>query len=126
MPDAINLSLVDSAVVGAFEAELQLQLRAPHAPSYEYLAQIRRMMAEKFPDVRMFERPPDATSRTLAGSAAAAFEVRLIGRDFAGNLAPRSSRTLARESFRSRRARRRCSTCPNTCQDHRTAPRSSG
>lgn len=91
VPDAINLSLVDSAVVGSFEAELMLQLRSPHAPTRDYLAQIRQRMAEKFPDVKVFERPPDATSRTLAGSAAAAFEVRLIGRDVAGNLA------LARE-----------------------------
>ncbi|HEY0504719.1 MAG TPA: efflux RND transporter permease subunit, partial [Lysobacter sp.] len=59
--------------------------------SHEYLSRIRHAIAEKFPDVKMFERPPDATSRTLAGSAAAAFEVRIIGRDSAGNLA------LARE-----------------------------
>ncbi len=87
VPDAINLSLVDSAVVGSFEAELQLQLRSPHAPSRKYLARIREMLAKRFPDVQMFERPPDATSRTLAGAAAAAFEVRIIGRDAAGNLA---------------------------------------
>ncbi|MGS1079827.1 efflux RND transporter permease subunit [Pseudoxanthomonas beigongshangi] len=91
VPDAINLSLVDSAVVGSFEAELMLQLRSPHAPTRDYLARIRQRMAERFPDVKVFERPPDATSRTLAGSAAAAFEVRLIGRDVPGNLA------LARE-----------------------------
>ncbi|GAA5072500.1 efflux RND transporter permease subunit [Lysobacter panacisoli] len=91
VPDAVNLSLVDSAVVGSFEAEIMLQLKTPHGPSHEYLSRIRHRLAEKFPDVKMFERPPDATSRTLAGSAAAAFEVRLIGRDNAGNLA------LARE-----------------------------
>ncbi|HEY0506285.1 MAG TPA: efflux RND transporter permease subunit [Lysobacter sp.] len=91
VPDAINLSLVDSAVVGSFEAEVMLQLKTPHGPSHEYLSRIRHRIAEKFPDVKVFERPPDATSRTLAGSAAAAFEVRLIGRDVPGNLA------LARE-----------------------------
>lgn len=91
VPDAVNLSLVDSAVVGSFEAEVMLQLKAPHGPSHEYLSRIRHRIAEKFPDVKVFERPPDATSRTLAGSAAAAFEVRLIGRDVPGNLA------LARE-----------------------------
>lgn len=91
VPDAINLSLVDSAVVGSFEAEVFLQLRSPHAPSQEYLAKIRQRIAERFPEAKLFERPPDATSRTLAGSAAAAFEVRLIGRDVPGNLA------LARE-----------------------------
>lgn len=87
VPDAINLSLVDSAVVGSFEAEVFLQLRRPHAPSQEYLAKIRQRIAERFPEAKLFERPPDATSRTLAGSAAAAFEVRLIGRDVPGNLA---------------------------------------
>lgn len=87
IPDPVNLAMVDSAVVGSFEAELMLQLRAPHAPSAGYLSRIRRRVAEKFPDVRLFERPPDATSRTLAGSAVGAFEVRVIGRDVAGNLA---------------------------------------
>lgn len=87
VPDAVNLAWVDSAVVGAFEAEVMLQLRSPHAPSAQYLAAIRERVAEKFPEVRLFERPPDATSRTLAGSAVAAFEVRLSGRDVAGNLA---------------------------------------
>jgi CzcA family heavy metal efflux pump len=87
IPDAVNLAWVDSAVVGSFEAEVMLQLRRPHAPSAQYLRQIRERVAEKFPDVKLFERPPDATSRTLAGSAVAAFEVRVNGRDGAGNLA---------------------------------------
>lgn len=86
VPDAINLAQVDSAVVGSFEAELMLQLRTPHGPSDAYLSQIRRRVAERFSDVTLFERPADATSRTLAGSAVAAFEVRLIGRDMRGNL----------------------------------------
>ncbi len=87
IPDAVNLAWVDSAVVGSFEAEIMLQLRSPHAPSAGYLAQIRERVAQKFPDVKLFVRPPDATSRTLAGSAVAAFEVRVNGRDGAGNLA---------------------------------------
>jgi CzcA family heavy metal efflux pump len=91
VPDAVNLAQVDSAVVGSFEAEVMLQLRSPHAPTQAYLARIRQRIAERFPDVKLFERPADATSRTLAGSAATAFEVRFIGRDQGGNLA------LARE-----------------------------
>jgi multidrug efflux pump subunit AcrB len=91
LPDAVNLAWVDSAVVGSFEAEVMLQLRTPHGPSADYLAQIRQRVAEKFPDVRVFERPPDATSRTLAGAAVGALEVRFNGRDAVGNLA------LARE-----------------------------
>jgi len=85
-PDAVNLAMVDSAVVGSFEAEIQIQLGSPHAPSAHYLARIREAVAQKFPDVKIFERPPDATSRTLAGGAVAAFEVQVLGRDMAGNL----------------------------------------
>jgi multidrug efflux pump subunit AcrB len=91
IPDAVNLAWVDSAVVGAFEAEVMLQLRGPHGPSADYLAKIRERVAQKYPDVKVFERPPDATSRTLAGSAVGALEVRVNGRDAAGNL------VLARE-----------------------------
>lgn len=87
IPDAINLAWVDSAVVGSFEAEVMVQLRTPHGSSAGYLAAIRQRVAEKFPDVKLFERPPDATSRTLAGSAVGALEVRVNGRDAAGNLA---------------------------------------
>lgn len=91
LPEATNIAWVDSAVAGAFEAELMLQLRTPHQPSARYLAQIRSRMTEKYPDITVFERPPDATSRTLAGSALGAMEVRFNGRNSADNLA------LARE-----------------------------
>jgi multidrug efflux pump subunit AcrB len=91
VPDAVNLAWVDSAVVGSFEAELMLQLRRPHAPTADYLRQIRQRIGERFSAVEVFERPPDATGRTLAGAALGALEVRFNGRDAAGNLA------LARE-----------------------------
>lgn len=87
IPDPINLGFVDSAVAGPFEAEVMLQLRRPHARSSTYLAAIRQRVADKYPDVQLFERPPDATSRTLAGSALGALEVRVSGRDVPGNLA---------------------------------------
>jgi multidrug efflux pump subunit AcrB len=99
IPDAVNLAWVDSAVVGSFEAEVMVQLRTPHGSSADYLAAIRQRVAEKFPDVKLFERPPDATSRTLAGSAVGALEVRVNGRDAAGNLAiARQIETRLRET----------------------------
>lgn len=95
VPDSINLGWIDSAVVGAFEAEVMLQLRAPHGPSARYLAQIRQLAAKRMPDVSLFERPPDATRRTLAGSALGALELRIIGRDVAGNQA--TAQEIARQ-----------------------------
>ncbi len=86
IPDAVNLAFVDSAVVGAFEAEVMVQLRSPHGPTADYVRQIRARIAERYPDVRMFARAPDATSQTLSSSAIAGLEVKLTGRD-PGNLA---------------------------------------
>ena len=94
IPDPVNLGFVDSAIAGAFEAEVMLQLRQPHGPASGYLAQIRRRVAERLPDVQIFERPPDATQRTLTGSALGALEARVIGRDINGNL------SIAREMER--------------------------
>lgn len=86
IPDPINLGFVDSAIVGPFEAEVMIQLREHHAPSSAYLDEIRQRLVSKFPDLVMFDRPADATSRTLAGSALGAFEVKITGRDVQGNL----------------------------------------
>lgn len=85
IPDAVNLGWVDSAVLGPFEAEVMLQLNQPHAPVAHYLALIRKRVAEQLPQVRIFERPPDTTRRTLAGSALGALELRIVGRDVPGN-----------------------------------------
>ena len=43
------------------------------------------MLQERFPKLTFYFVPADATAQTLAGSAQADFEVRLIGRDAGGN-----------------------------------------
>jgi multidrug efflux pump subunit AcrB len=50
-----------------------------------YVGEIRAMLKARFPQLVVYFRPADATSQTLAGSAQTAIEVRLIGRDTAGN-----------------------------------------
>ncbi|HGM8383672.1 TPA: efflux RND transporter permease subunit [Pseudomonas aeruginosa] len=87
IPNPVILAMVETAVTGAFEAEVMLQLRSPHGSTADYLAEIRRRVEQRFPDLRIFERPPDATRRTLTGSALGAVEARVMGRDSAGNMA---------------------------------------
>jgi multidrug efflux pump subunit AcrB len=70
-PEPINLAWVDSGVIGSFDGEILIQLAASHAPTPKYVGEIRR--------------PADATSQTLAGNSQTAIEVRLVGRDMAGN-----------------------------------------
>ncbi len=86
MPSSVNLAWVESTAVGSYDGEILIQLASDHRPTEDYMASLRQLMAEKFPDVQIFFRPADATSQTLSGSAPTAFEIRLIGRDVPGNL----------------------------------------
>jgi len=89
--EPINRGWVDSNVVGSFDGELLMQLADGHAPTADYMASIRRMLAQKYPQVRAFFRPADNINQTLAGTSLAALDVRVVGRDVPGNI------TAARE-----------------------------
>src|SRR5690606_13146952 len=66
---------------------LLIQLNPGHAPTAGYVAAIRARLAERFPELTAIFRPADIVGQTLNGTASAAIEVRLSGRDAAGNLA---------------------------------------
>jgi multidrug efflux pump subunit AcrB len=84
--DPINRGWVDSAVVGSFDGELLIQLSREHAPTHTYISAIRAMVKDKYPQVKAFFRPADNINQTLAGTSLTTLDVRIIGRDAAGNL----------------------------------------
>jgi CzcA family heavy metal efflux pump len=86
-PSSVNQAWVETTAITSADGEILVQLAQGHAPSEEYVEQIRSMLAEKFPGVQSFFRPADATSQTLASGAPTTFEVRIMGRDVSGNLA---------------------------------------
>ncbi|MFM2243744.1 MAG: hypothetical protein RLZ97_2600, partial [Verrucomicrobiota bacterium] len=86
VPSSVNQAWVETTSVTSSDAEILVQLHGEHAPSEGYEDKIRRMMAEKFPQVQSFFRPADATSQTLASGAPTTFEIRFMGRDVPGNL----------------------------------------
>ena len=86
-PSPVNQAWVETTSVTSSDGELLIQLKGGHAPTLGYEARIRAMLREKFPALRTFFRPADATSQTLAAGAATTFEVRFVGRDVPGNLA---------------------------------------
>lgn len=90
-PSAVNQAWIETASITSADGEVLIQLQGNHAPTVSYEGKIRAMLIQKFPEVRFFFRPADATSQTLSSGAATTFEVRFLGRDVAGNLA------LARE-----------------------------
>jgi multidrug efflux pump subunit AcrB len=92
--DPINRGWVDSAVIGAFDGELYIQLAPEHAPTATYIAAIRAMLAQKHPQVRALFRPADNINQTLAGTSLTTLDLRIVGRDLPGNL--EAARTLER------------------------------
>jgi multidrug efflux pump subunit AcrB len=85
--DPINRGWVDSAVIGSFDGELYIQLAPEHAPTDGHIAAIRAMLAQKHPGLQVFFRPADNINQTLAGTSLTTLDVRIVGRDAAGNLA---------------------------------------
>jgi multidrug efflux pump subunit AcrB len=84
-PEAINLAWVQSGVIGSFDGEMLIQLKGGLGRTAEHIQSIRRMLHKDFPELIFYFVPADATAQTLAGSAQADFEVRVIGRDTSGN-----------------------------------------
>ncbi len=62
-----------------------IQLRGGRGRTFDHAQAIRAMLKERFATLAFYFVPADATAQTLAGSAQADFEVRVIGRDASGN-----------------------------------------
>jgi multidrug efflux pump subunit AcrB len=84
--DPINRGWVDSAVLGSFDGELYIQLAPEHAPTPGYMAAIRGMLGQKYPQMQALFRPADNINQTLAGTSLTTLDVRIVGRDGPGNL----------------------------------------
>jgi multidrug efflux pump subunit AcrB len=80
-PEPINLAWVQSGVIGSFDGEILIQLKGGLGRTAEHIRSIRTMLHERFGNFSFYFLPADATAQTLAGSAQADFEVRVIGRD---------------------------------------------
>ena len=90
-PDAINLGWVDSTAAGGFDGEIYVQLKPGHAPTSGFQAELRRRLAKDFPKLIVFFRPADTTALTLAGASPTDIDLRIVGRDVAGNREAASS-----------------------------------
>lgn len=86
VPDPINMSWISSLAVTSSEGEMLIQLNPGHSPTTGYIRQIRELLQKHYPDVSFLFRPADIISQTLNGTAAAAIEARISGRDREGNL----------------------------------------
>lgn len=84
-PDPINRSWISSMISTSSEGELLVQLTPDHAPTDDYIRQIRQQLNILYPSYEVLFRPADIISQTLNGTADSAIEINITGRDIKGN-----------------------------------------
>ena len=83
----INLSLSDGSMTSSAEVEIMVSLRAGHRPTRDYVASLRRVFAERVPDLVCYFQPPDIATQVLNFGLAAPIDVQVRGpqANFAAN-----------------------------------------
>jgi multidrug efflux pump subunit AcrB len=94
----MNIALSDSATVGPMDGEILISLKARHTPTAELVAELRRDLPKRFPELQFFFQPADITDQVLNFGQAAPIDIRVSGpnNDEAYALAARLTRDIGR------------------------------
>lgn len=82
---SINLSYNTSGTIGAADADILVSLNEGHAPTKQYVHQLRKVLPQKFPGTLFYFLPADIVSQTLNFGLPAPFDIQIVGRDQANN-----------------------------------------
>ncbi|HEX4583812.1 MAG TPA: efflux RND transporter permease subunit, partial [Burkholderiaceae bacterium] len=77
----INMALSDTATVGPMDGEILISLRKQHRPTAGLVAQLRRELPRRFPDVQFFFQPADIVDQVLNFGQPAPIDIRVSGLD---------------------------------------------
>jgi multidrug efflux pump subunit AcrB len=77
----INMALSDTATVGPMDGEILISLRQRHRPTAGFVAQLRRELPRRFPDLQFFFQPADIVDQVLNFGQPAPIDVRITGLD---------------------------------------------
>jgi multidrug efflux pump subunit AcrB len=77
----INIALSDSATVGPMDGEILVSLEEKHRPTADIVAQLRRELPRRFPDLQFFFQPADIVDQVLNFGQPAPIDVRISGLD---------------------------------------------
>jgi len=84
---SINLSYNTSGVIGPGDADVLVSLQPGHAPTQQYVRQLRARLPREFPGTLFYFLPADIVSQTLNFSLPAPFDVQIVGHDQVRNRA---------------------------------------
>ncbi|CAN5916217.1 efflux RND transporter permease subunit [soil metagenome] len=75
----INLSLSEGAAISSADAQVLISLKEGHPPTAEYMAKLRLVLAQKYPETTFFFLAPDISTQVLNFGLAAALDIQVIG-----------------------------------------------
>ncbi|APR76094.1 Cobalt-zinc-cadmium resistance protein CzcA [Minicystis rosea] len=75
----INLSLSEGALISPADGQIFIALEEHHKPTPDYVRQLRKTLAAKFPDTTFFFLAPDITTQVLNFGLPAPIDVQIVG-----------------------------------------------
>ncbi|HEX6241475.1 MAG TPA: efflux RND transporter permease subunit, partial [Polyangiales bacterium] len=78
-PSGINLSLSEGALISPADAQISISLKPEHQPTADYVAKLRKLLPERFPDKTFFFLAPDISTQVLNFGLAAPIDVQVVG-----------------------------------------------
>lgn len=86
-PSNINLTYNNTGVMGTSDGDIQIALREGHAPTADYVRQLREVLPREFPDTTFSFPPADIVSQILNFGAPAPIDIQVRGSNMEGNFA---------------------------------------
>lgn len=78
----VNLAYSDGATVGRFDGEILVSLQPGHQPTFDYVAKLRRVFDDEYPDLEFFFQPADMISQILNFGRPAPIDVQVACRNY--------------------------------------------
>jgi multidrug efflux pump subunit AcrB len=75
----INIALSDSATVGPMDGEILISLKHEHTPTPDHIADLRRELPKRFPDLTFFFQPADIVNQVLNFGQPSPIDIRISG-----------------------------------------------
>ena len=77
----LNIALSDSATVGPMDGEILISLTPRHTPTTELVAELRRILPQRFAQLQFFFQPADIVDQVLNFGQPAPIDIRVSGPD---------------------------------------------
>ena len=84
-PSWINTIYNNTGVIGTMDGDIQIALRKGHAPTADYVRQLRKTLPAAFPDTTFYFPPADIVSQILNFGAPAPIDIQIRGANLSAN-----------------------------------------